>query len=67
MQFSKVTNWLSGRHTAFALFFTAVSTAMAWKGKLGPDYVAFVTVMQGWIFAHSYKESKFKDQDSDQK
>lgn len=57
--FKNIVEKLQGRHTAFALFFTFSATAMAWFHRLDPNYVAFVTVMQGWVFAHSLKEDKF--------
>lgn len=60
--FKSLMNKLQGRHTAFALFFTLSGTLMAWFHRLDPNYVALITVIQGWVFAHSYKEDKFNDQ-----
>ncbi len=57
--FKTLMDKLQGRHTAFALFFTLSGTVMAWFHRLDPNYVAFITVIQGWVFAHSYKEDKF--------
>ena len=58
-------NWLfryfNGRHTLFAAFFTVMGTALAWFHRLDPSYVMLVTAIQGWVFAHSLKEDKFKD------
>lgn len=62
--FKNLMDKLQGRHTAFALFFTLSATLMAWFHRLDPNYVAFVTVMQGWVFAHSYKEDKFNQNQS---
>jgi hypothetical protein len=55
-----ITDKVQGRHTLFALFFTGMGTVLAWKQKLDPNFVALATVMQGWVFAHSYKEDKFQ-------
>ncbi len=59
--FSKLFNYCAGRHTAFALFFTIMGTTLAWFHRLDPSYVMLVTAIQGWVFAHSLKEDKFKD------
>lgn len=67
--FARIFRWCQGRHTAFAIFFTIVGSALAWHQRLDMSYVALVTAIQGWVFAHSYKEDKFKDggQDGDSK
>jgi len=62
--FTKITGFFQGRHTMFALFFTIIGSILAWKNKLDPNFVAFASVMQGWVFAHSYKEDKFQQPSS---
>lgn len=59
--FAKIFQWCQGRHTAFALFFTIMGTAMAWYHRLDMSYVALIGAIQSFVFAHSYKEDKFKD------
>lgn len=48
----KLVQAVRGRHTLFALFFALSGTAMAWFNHLSPEYVALVTAIQGWVFAH---------------
>lgn len=60
--FDAIFKWCQGRHTAFALFFTVMGTLMAWFHRLGPEYVALVTAVQGLILAHSYKQDRYPDQ-----
>jgi hypothetical protein len=61
----KFFNALQGRHTALAIFFTLMGTALAWCHKLEMPYVALVTAIQGWVFAHSFKEDHFDQHDHD--
>lgn len=56
----KIFQYLSGRHTSFAVFFTLMGTLLAWFHRLDPSYVMLVTAIQGWVFAHSAKEDYFK-------
>jgi len=63
--YSKLVIAVRGRHTLFALFFTLSGTAMAWFHRLDPNYVALVAAIQGWVFAHSYKEDKFNSNGPD--
>ena len=60
--FTQIIKWANGRHTLFALFFTVMGTTLAWFHRLDPSYVMLVTAIQGWVFAHSYKEDKFKEE-----
>lgn len=57
--FTQLVKWAQGRHTLFAIFFTIMGTTMAWFHRLGPDYVALITAVQGLILAHSWKEDKY--------
>ena len=49
-------NFFQGRATAFAILFTVCGLVLAFTGKLTVEYSAFVTSIQGLVFAHSCKE-----------
>jgi hypothetical protein len=53
---NRIFAYLSGRHTAFALFFTIMGTLMAWFHRLDPSYVALIGAIQSFVFAHSWKQ-----------
>jgi hypothetical protein len=65
--FNKVINWLKGRSTMFAIYFTIMGTVMAWFGKLDPNFIMLIGAVQGLVIAHSAKEDYFagKRQDKD--
>jgi hypothetical protein len=54
----KLFDYMRGRHTAFAVFFAAAGTAMQWFHKLDGNYIALVTVIQGWVFARAASEDR---------
>lgn len=54
--------WCAGRHTGFAVFFALMGTLLQWFHRLDGQYIALITVLQGWVFAHSYQENKFAAQ-----
>ena len=60
--FQKIANWCQGRHTLFALFFTISGTILEYFHKLDMNYVALIGAVQGFVFAHSYKEDYFHNQ-----
>lgn len=55
----KIFAYCSGRHTAFAIFFALVGTGLQVYHRLDANYIGLITVIQGWVFAHSYQENKF--------
>ena len=59
----RIFNWLCGRHTAFAVFFTITGTVLACYNRLPMSYVALVGAIQSFVFAHSYKEDHFEQHD----
>jgi hypothetical protein len=61
--FTKLTNYCQGRHTFFISFFSVVGIGLHWFGKLDQNFTNFVTVMMGFVFAHSAKESYFESKD----
>lgn len=56
-------NFLGGRATAFAIFFTIAGTTLAFMGHLDASYVALITAIQGLVFAHSWKEDYMEHKD----
>lgn len=57
--FSKMVRWAQGRHTLFALYFTLAGTVLQVFHRLDGNFIALITAVQGFVFAHSYAESKF--------
>jgi hypothetical protein len=54
-----VYNFIGGRHTMFAIFFSVTGFILALKGKLTADYVGLITAMQAFVLAHSVKEDYY--------
>ena len=48
-----LTDELSGRTVAFAVFFSLSATILAWFGKLTSAYAEVITALQAIILAHS--------------
>lgn len=55
-------SFFQGRATTFAILFTVCGLILAFQGKLDFNYAAFVTAIQGLVFAHSCKEDWFAKQ-----
>lgn len=53
---ASIFNFFQGRATAFALVFSGVGIALAFRGKLDSNYALFVTAIQTLVVAHSFKE-----------
>jgi len=58
--FKKMLMWCQGRHTLFAVFFAASGTVLEWFHRLDLNYVALIGAVQGFVFAHSFKEDYFE-------
>jgi hypothetical protein len=55
----KVFQWAQGRHTTFAVYFALAGTVLQVFHKLDGNFIALITAVQGFVFAHSYQENKF--------
>jgi len=60
---ASVFTFFQGRATFFAIAFTGVGIALAFRGKLTADYVGLVTAIQALIVGHSLKEDYFARRD----
>jgi hypothetical protein len=57
----KVFWFFSGRHTFFAIAILTLGTILAFMGKLTSQYVALMSVVQGLVLAHSWKEDSHEE------
>lgn len=57
--FQKVVRYVLGRHTLFALFFAIFGSVLQWYHRLDGNFIALITAVQGFVFAHSAKEDYF--------
>lgn len=57
--FSKIVRWAQGRHTLFAIYFALTGTVLQVFHLLDGNFIALITAVQGFVFAHSYAENKF--------
>lgn len=53
---STIFNFFCGRATTFAIVFATVGIIQTFRGHLDATFIAFVTTIQGLVFAHSWKE-----------
>lgn len=56
MSIASVFNFFCGRATTFAIIFATVGIIQTFRGHLDGTFIAFVTTIQGLVFAHSWKE-----------
>jgi hypothetical protein len=57
--FKRLTDYLQGRHTTFAIFFALSGSFMQWFHHLDGNYIALITAVQGLVLAHSAQENYF--------
>ena len=55
----KLFKWTQGRHTAFAVYFALVGTALQWFHRLDPNFIMLIASVQAFVLGHSVKESYF--------
>jgi len=57
--FQKLLQWLKDKHVTFAIFFTIYGSVLEWFHRLDLNYIALITAVQGFLFAHSAKDDYF--------
>lgn len=57
--FNRIVRWAQGRHTLFAIYFALTGTVLQVFHRLDGNFIALITAVQGFVFAHSYAENKF--------
>jgi hypothetical protein len=62
--FQKLTGYLQGRHTTFAVFFAITAALLAAFGKLTDSYALTITAIQGFVTVHSAIETHYDSKDS---
>jgi hypothetical protein len=61
---SSIFKYLSGRHTAFAVYFTAMGTVLAWFHRLDTNFIMLIGAVQCLVLGHSIQENYFKKTDN---
>jgi hypothetical protein len=61
--FQKLTSFFQGRHTFFAVGFALFGGILQWVHRLDGNYIALITTIQGFVFAHSTQENYFASKD----
>jgi hypothetical protein len=55
----KLSRWLQGRHTMFAIYFALVGTVLAWYHRLDINFIMLIGAVQSFVLGHSIKEDWF--------
>jgi hypothetical protein len=63
--FSKLTSYLQGRHTLFAVAFFVMGHVMHWYHRLDASYIAYMATLMGFVLGHSVKQSMLPEQTVD--
>lgn len=65
--FKTAVTWAQGRHTLFAIYFAGAGTILQCFHKLDGNFIALITAVQGFVFAHSWKEDHFDSKQGESK
>ena len=64
--FKRLMVWANGRHTLFAIYFTITGTMLQCFHRLDGNFIALITAVQAFVFAHSAQENYFNKDKKDE-